>query len=269
MGPILEKAPPREAPQDRRCRHRPGTCRELLAAVDIALTSPCKSRVPVNTARPLPEDPRRPLKSCMSRARACFHWRSSSVCSGRRRVRVTHRGLPAALVIRRSCSLRSPTPGSGASAAGSDGGKCAASCRARWVACVTPPAGPVQRRRGFGRGARTMTGLRADRLDRTLCEIESGRPSVARSSIRVADQSNVLDLQEGFYDSNPDKCPRPSAGRRCTSSCGAPASRCRGPTGGGGPSRRLAFQAATGSGVTRGNGRMTVSGEPRTSLAMS
>jgi hypothetical protein len=43
-----------------------------------------------------------------------------------------------------------------------------------------------------------MKGLRADRLDRTLSEIEAGRPSVAQPLIRVADQSDVLDFQEGF-----------------------------------------------------------------------
>lgn len=101
------------------------------------------------------------------------------------------------LLIRRSSSSRPPTLGSSGGGAVSDGGKCAASCRAWSLACVTPPAGPVQWGRGFGRAARTVTGVRVDHLDRTLSEIEAGPAKRRPALIRVADQSNVLDLQEG------------------------------------------------------------------------
>lgn len=111
----------------------------------------------------------------MSPARVSCRWRSSSACSGRQRsVRLTPLGLPAVLLIRRSCSSRPPTLRSGAAAV-SEGGRRAASCRAGSVVCVRPPAGPVQGDSGVLHGARAMTGSRADRLDRALSEIEAGR----------------------------------------------------------------------------------------------
>lgn len=177
-GPSLAEAPPREAPKDRACRHRPSAGRELLRVSTLLsrahanLESQSKLLVRFQKTR---EDLRSQVSPSQEPASTGAR---RGLFGARRWVRLTYRGLPAALVIRRSCSSRPSTLGSGGGAAASEGAKCAAFCRAWSVACVTPPAGPVQRGRGFGRGARTMTGLRADRLDRTVSEIEAGRPNV-------------------------------------------------------------------------------------------
>ena len=188
-------------------------------------------------------------------ARACCHWRSSSVCSERRHwARPIHRALPAGFLIRRSWNSRPPTLGPGGAGAS---GRYAASLRAWFGVSVRPRPGPVQRARGFGLGTRAGTSLRAGRRDCRLSEIEAGRPGVALPLIGVGDHSDILDFQEGFNDQNTENHPGPGAKRRSTSPGEVPASQCRGPTGGGCPSSWLAFQTARRSGATRGDGRMT------------
>ena len=174
-------------------------------------------------------------------------------------------GLPAVSLIRRSCSSRPSTLRSGAATAASGPGSCAASCRAEPVACVRLSAGPVRRGSGFVRGARIMNGSRADRLDRTLFEIEAGRAGLAPSLIRVQIDPRSW-ISRRSHDHSPDKDPRPRAKRRSTLPCGAATSQCQDPTAGSCPARTLAFRAAARSGVTRGERRMTVHGEPGTSL---
>lgn len=218
--------------------------RELLAPADTALTGRCESPMTVKQLVPF-HNTRHASTSCTSPARVCSHWRWSSVCSGRRRsVRLTPPGLPAAPVTLRSSSSQPPTSRS-VGAAVSDGGRCATSCHAWSVPCAPPPAGPALRERGFGPRARTMTGSRADRRDRTLAEIAAGRPRVAPAVIRVADRSKRPRFREGFHDHKPEKRRSPSTERRPTSSGRAPASsRCRSPTSGGCPARTVALQAA-------------------------
>ena len=101
-----------------------------------------------------------------------------------------------ALLIRRLCSRRPPTLASGGAGAEAKGGTCGAFCRVWSDTCARPSTEPVQLGSRFGHSARTETGLRAHRLDRTLSEIEAGWPSVTLPLIRVADQSNVLHFKK-------------------------------------------------------------------------
>jgi hypothetical protein len=222
-----------------RARNPARACSELLGVVDIRLTNPWESQ-----------------KSCTSPARACCHWRSSSVCSERRHwARPTHRAPPAGFLIRRSWNSRPPTLGPGGGA--SEGGRYAASLRAWFGASVTPRPGPVQRARGFGRGTRAGTSLRAGRLDCRLSEIGPGGHASPALDRRCRSIRHPRFSRRFFNDQNTEKHQGPGAKRRSTSPGEVPASQCRGPAGGACPSWRLAFQTARRSGATRGNRRMT------------